>query len=377
LVDPGAPSAPSTSATDDCGSSILTSTGSGLLWSTGETTSSITVSSAGSYTVTQNIAGCTSAPAAVVASPLSGATIAGGTQSDPSSCTSSDGAFVITGSGTGDLTWTGASSGSANGVTLPYTVSGLSAGTTSFVFDDGCPSNSLSATLTAPNAPAAPTVSVQNLCGYSILTANGTNLNWSTGETSTSITVTTASTFYVSQGAAGCESAVTPVTSSPLVIPTVSLAPIADVCINTPSFTLTGGSPGGTYSGTGVSSNVFNPSISGYGTFLITYTYTDVNTCSANAQQTITVGCAGLDELGETSLLVYPNPTISNVNVELINDQINELEIIDAAGRLVMKHSFKADQLVNMDITHIAAGTYTLNVIGNSQSYKQRFVVGQ
>src|SRR5206468_2581905 len=54
--------------------------------------------------------------------------------------------------------------------------------------------------------------------------------------------------------------------------------------------TLTGGSPaGGTYSGTGVSGNTFNPATAGTGTFKITYTYTDSKGCSNSAATNITV----------------------------------------------------------------------------------------
>ena len=378
LVDPGAPSAPATSVVNDCGSSILTANGTGLLWSTGETSSSITVTSAGNYTVTQNVAGCTSSAATVTASPFSAATITVGTQNDPSSCTSTDGTAVINGTGTGNLTWTGASSGSATSVSLPYTVTGLDAGTTNFIFNDGCPSNQISVSLTAPNAPLAPTVTVENLCGYSILTATGSNLSWSTGETTSSITVTTASTFYVSQGAAGCVSPVTPAQSSPLVIPTVSLAPLSDVCINTPAFALVGGSPaGGQYSGTGVSANMFDPSDSGYGTFLITYTYTAANTCSSSSQQTITVGCADLDEIGDSYLTLYPNPAINMVSIEVSNDLIKEIEMYDAAGRLVKKYSGVNAEVIDLEITDIAAGSYTVNVIAEQHTFKQRFIIGQ
>ena len=56
---------------DDCGNSVLTAydfTGS-LLWSTGETTASITVTSAGTYTVTQTVNGCASPEASGIAAP--------------------------------------------------------------------------------------------------------------------------------------------------------------------------------------------------------------------------------------------------------------------------------------------------------------------
>lgn len=73
--------------------------------------------------------------------------------------------------------------------------------------------------------------------------------------------------------------------------PTVTLADFTSVCLNTPTFALTGGSPAsGTYtsSGAGVSSNNFNPSLAGVGTPTITYTYT-LNGCSSSAAKTLTV----------------------------------------------------------------------------------------
>jgi len=74
-------------------------------------------------------------------------------------------------------------------------------------------------------------------------------------------------------------------------LPTVTLATFSAVCLNTPGFTLSGGSPvGGIYSGTGVSGGIFTASSAGTGNKTITYTYTDpVTTCPNSAQKTITV----------------------------------------------------------------------------------------
>lgn len=72
--------------------------------------------------------------------------------------------------------------------------------------------------------------------------------------------------------------------------PTVTLASLADVCDNSGMVTLGGESPsGGTFSGTGVSGNTFDPAS---GTQTITYTYTDGNGCTNNAAQLQTVHTA-------------------------------------------------------------------------------------
>lgn len=64
------PSAPVVRVADDCGFSTLSTNATGnLLWNTGETTPSITVSNAASYTVTQTVNGCTSTLGSGTAAP--------------------------------------------------------------------------------------------------------------------------------------------------------------------------------------------------------------------------------------------------------------------------------------------------------------------
>lgn len=70
---------------------------------------------------------------------------------------------------------------------------------------------------------------------------------------------------------------------------TASFSSLPAVCEGSSSFTLTGGSPaGGTYSGTGVSNNSFNPAV-GAGSYPITYSYTDTYGCVRTATSTQTV----------------------------------------------------------------------------------------
>jgi len=69
--------------------------------------------------------------------------------------------------------------------------------------------------------------------------------------------------------------------------PTVTHAPISDICENAGLTALTGASPaGGTYSGTGVSGTDFDPTV---GSQTLTYDYADGNGCSNNATVSITV----------------------------------------------------------------------------------------
>jgi hypothetical protein len=72
---------------------------------------------------------------------------------------------------------------------------------------------------------------------------------------------------------------------------------LPELCVNDAAIILEGGTPaGGIYSGTGVSFTgtdyIFDPAVSGAGTFTLTYTYTDANTCSNSATSDITVTAA-------------------------------------------------------------------------------------
>jgi PKD-like domain/Ig-like domain CHU_C associated/Pregnancy-associated plasma protein-A/Secretion system C-terminal sorting domain/CUB domain len=86
-----------------------------------------------------------------------------------------------------------------------------------------------------------------------------------------------------------------PITVNPLPLVTFSGLPQA-ACISAGPFAMQGNPSGGTFSGTGVSGNAFDPNISGAGTFAVTYAYTDANGCSNSAT---------------ASILVNPLPVIS------------------------------------------------------------------
>ena len=99
----------------------------------------------------------------------------------------------------------------------------------------------------------------------------------------------TGSYTFTTTNTAGCDSLATlnlTVNSQPIVnagtYPSLTPASAPVTLIGSPS--------GGTFSGTAVSSNTFNPAVSGIGTFVITYNYTDpVTGCSNSATTSIVV----------------------------------------------------------------------------------------
>jgi hypothetical protein len=85
-------------------------------------------------------------------------------------------------------------------------------------------------------------------------------------------------------------------------LPAVTLAPLTARCITAAVDTLRGLPLGGTYQGTGVTNNLFDPNTAGPGTFTVSYQYQDAVTgCFNSASQQITVYALPVIALRDTS----------------------------------------------------------------------------
>ncbi|TDO23584.1 PKD domain-containing protein, partial [Sediminibacterium goheungense] len=227
------------------GSVTLTATGgASYLWSNGATTSSITVSNGGTYSVVATSAeGCSSASVStsVTVNPV------------PTAAISADGPTTFCAGGSVTLTATGGASylWSNGATTSSITVS--SGGVYSVVATsaEGCSSASVSTTVTVNPKP---TVSISangptTFCagGSVTLTASGgVSYLWSNGANTASITVSTAGTYsVVAVNGAGCSSRaeVVTVNVNPLPVATITANGSTSFCAGG-SVTLTAG--GGT-----------------------------------------------------------------------------------------------------------------------------------
>jgi gliding motility-associated-like protein len=96
-------------------------------------------------------------------------------------------------------------------------------------------------------------------------------------------------TYTYTDGNSCTNTATDSITVNALPVVTLTLAQDS-ACVNGGTVALAGGSPnGGTYSGIGVNSGNFDPSVNGVGDVTITYTYTDANTCTNSATDILTV----------------------------------------------------------------------------------------
>lgn len=343
-------------------STALTAIGASTYsWSNASTSTSISVSPAATtnYTVTGTTNGCSNAKVSTVtvkATP----TIA---VNSPTIC--SGNTTALTASGATTYSWSNSATSTSISVSPTSNTSYTVTGTT-----NGCVG---SKTLTV-TVKTTPTVAVNNstIClGNSVaLTATGaTTYSWSSGATTSSISVSPSSntTYTVIGTTNGCtNSKTTNVTVKPL--PTVSFALTNSlVCVADPAVNLSGTPTGGTFNGTGVTGNSFNPSSAGAGTYTITYNYTDGNSCSNSDNKTITVDlCTGITELNNNSFVAYPNPTTGNFTIDFnkSNNNVIEIEVYDAIGKLVLAQTTSNNHTV-ISLEQLAKGIYNVRLKDN------------
>ncbi|MDB9725539.1 GEVED domain-containing protein [Salibacteraceae bacterium] len=114
--------------------------------------------------------------------------------------------------------------------------------------------------------------------------------NHGTGSTIAPTDTVMTQIYYVIEDRLGCVSVADTTVVTINALPNVNISSLSARCTNADSVVLTNGTPtGGSYSGTGISSGVFKPSVAGSGSHVLTYSYTDANTCTDNDTVSVTV----------------------------------------------------------------------------------------
>ncbi|HRP54316.1 MAG TPA: T9SS type A sorting domain-containing protein, partial [Fluviicola sp.] len=151
-------------------------------------------------------------------------------------------------------------------------------------------------------------------------------------------------------------------------LPNVALNPFGTVCLNAAPFTLSNGIPAdGNYTGNGITSNVFNPSVMGVGSSIVTYTYTDINGCSGEAQGIITVSdCLGLDE-ESVQFALFPNPTAGKFTITSNIVPIDQVVIYDAQGKMVYNENYAGIMHAEFDMNAYSNGVYYIEIRNNNE----------
>jgi PKD repeat protein len=165
-------------------------------------------------------------------------------------------------------------------------------------------------------------------------------------------------------------------------LPEVTLDEFEMVCVYNPAFELTGGEPaGGTYTGNGVSNNMFDPEVAGLGTHTITYTYEDAFGCSNFAEQDIVVdACTGIGENNLEGVSVYPNPNNGTfkLKINLNSSDVVDIKIYNALNEVVYsKDNVETSQQFVQDINlnSYSKGLYYLQVTGSETNIVKKIII--
>jgi uncharacterized repeat protein (TIGR01451 family) len=259
------------------GSVILTaSSATAYLWSTGETTQSITVTTAGSYSVQTSNGSCTanSAPVTVTVNTPPTVTITGPT----SAC---DSATLNAGAGFASYLW-------STGDTTP-TINVTATGSYSVTVTDandcsGSDTHNITIATTPGNAitPGGPTTFCAG--GSVVLTAStAASYNWSTGENTQSITVTSAGSYSVQTSNGSCVATSAPVNVTVNTPPVLTISGPAEACTSAIL------NSGGGFSSYNWSTGDTTPTITVTNSGTYSLTVTDANGCTATDTHAITI----------------------------------------------------------------------------------------
>ncbi|WP_338874748.1 putative Ig domain-containing protein [Spirosoma sp. SC4-14] len=303
-----------TSTTLTCAnpSATLTANGTGsVLWSTGETTSAITVSEAGTYSVTLTSgSGCTATASASVQADQTAPSVSITPSSTTLTCANPS--VTLTANGTGSVLW------STGETTSAITVSEAGTYSVTLTSGSGCTataSASVQADQTAPSVSITPTSTTLTCANPSAtLTANGTgSVLWSTGETTSAITVSEAGTYSVTlTSGSGCTATASATVQADQTAPTVSITPSSTTltCSN-PSATLTANGTGSVLWSTGETTSAIT--VSAAGTYSVTLTSGSgcTATASASVQADQTAPTVSITPSSTTLTCANPSATLT------------------------------------------------------------------
>ena len=309
--------------------------------------------------------------------------------------------YVAAVSGATSYTWTLPSGWVGTSITDSISVSSVTtSGTISVTADNTCGSSTaqtLNVTAGAILAQPSSILGVTHLCDSSSTAYAVTNdpnatsytwtlpSGWSGTSTTSTITATASTTSGVISVTAnnGCGSS-TPSTLNVVgnTIPTVTVSSFGTVCDNAAAFTLSGGNPsGGTYSGTGVNSNIFDPATTGDGTFMLTYTYANGACIRTDSAAIIVDLCLGINSsTNNGNVNIYPNPTNGMFTIHIGNADFNEMiiTVVDIQGREVYKaldKNINSDYSKQISLEGVAKGIYYIKLNYGAESNVQKLII--
>jgi PKD repeat protein len=375
---PATPTISANGPTTFCsGSSVVltSSQPSGNVWSNTGTSSAITVSTSGTYSVTYTDAnGCavTSAPTVVTvnSTPATPIVTASGSTTF---CTG--GSVVLTSSQPSGNVWSTTETSSA------ITVTASGSYTVTYTDANGCSATSSATSVSVSNAPV-PTVNASALevcSGDSIVLTSSAadSYLWSNNETTQSIAVTTSGSYTVTvTNANACDGSGSSAPITVSVIPTPAAS--ATYTINNGVVTFTNTTTNGqvyAWDFGDLSTSADASPVHTYaqnGTYTVVLVATNGNlitACSDEVTITITISGLGLEENDVINgVVVSPNPFTSTVSFNGITEPL-QFQLFDMAGKLIVASNV-SPEASTVELTDLTSGVYFAHLT-NSMGLRQ------
>ena len=353
-------------------------------------TSSYQATSSGSYTVKVIDGVCSETSTATVVT----------VNSTPSNSVSNSGnttfcsgeSINLTAQGTGSYLWSNGETSQSINITESgnYSVT---------VTQNNCTATSSETVVTVNPSPTA-TISPQSATTFceggfvELVASGGDSYQWNTGSQTSTLSVNQSGNYTVNVfNQYNCQATASQnvtVNSNPIVTFT-----LPNLMHNeNGNYNLNGSPSGGTYTGNGITGNVFDPFSVGLGKQTIVYDYTDNNGCSGSASATtiiydttgtvctsyvsvsvtdtliIDVSLAGLTAPNNINTMkVYPNPSNDVVNIDngdyaLMNGY--SIKIININAQEVF-NSIINSQIIQIPVSQLGAtGNYFINIYDNN-----------
>jgi len=141
--------------------------------------------------------------------------------------------------------------------------------------------------------------------------------------------------------------------------------------------TLTGSPAGGTFSGTGVVFNAFNPAVAGPGIHEITYTYNNGSGCEVCTTQSVLVFNIIYNFVNYNLGTISPKLGQIDVNIEVRESDKYQVMIYSTDGKLMKNQSmelFEGSRLYSIEVGELPKGTYILNIFNTQNRITEKFV---
>lgn len=119
----------------------------------------------------------------------------------------------------------------------------------------------------------------------------------------------------------------------------------------------------------------FTPGSGLSGTALITLTLTDGEEKKEVKFYVSIESITGIRDLEILSLKVYPNPASDKLHIEIPDTGLEELEVTDMMGRVMLRRAPVAENLVTLNLESLESGIYILTARNSRQQFCETFIV--